>query len=287
MKIGIVGCGILGSAVGERLLDQGFELLVWNRSELRTSRLAQSATRVALPRQVAAAADVTLSFVSGEEANETVYSGNDGLLAADAHGVLVNLSTLSPSFFRDLAAKADSKSRPFVEAPVLGTAAPARNGQLVALVAGDDGVISKVYPVLSEFCRSVRRVGAPGTGAAMKLVHNTILTLFWRATGEAFDFGRASGLSVETMVDVIGDSFAANKQWPLKVAVLLGQKSEVGFKLANLEKELRLQIGQFEQAGVIAPMLELALDRAASAVLQGWGERDVASLALFNTEASK
>lgn len=286
MKVGLVGCGTLGSAIAERLLDQGCELIVWNRSPLRNERIAQQATPATSPRDVAERAFATLTLVSGEDANTAVYEGDTGLFAAAGEGILINLSTLSPRYFRALAVRAAESQTAFVEAPVLGTAAPARSGQLVALVAGGDAAIDRAEPVLRQFCRSLRRAGAEGTGAAMKIVHNTILTLYWRAVGEAFDFGRACGLSLDTMVDVIGDSFAANQQWPLKAAVLRGESTEAGFTLFNLEKELALQLGLYEQAGAPSPMLDLALERTRAAVVHGWGERDVASLAILGSQVA-
>ena len=287
MKVGIVGCGTLGSAIGERLLDQNCELLVWNRSVIRNTRIASAALIGASPREVAERADVTLSLVAGEHANQAVYTGADGLLAAGPARLIVNLSTLSPAVFRDLAAAAAERSIAFIECPVLGTAAPARQGLLVALAAGDEQAIARAEPALKLFCRAVCSVGRPGAGAAMKLVHNTLLTLYWRATGEAFDFGRASGLALDTMIEVIGDSFAAVQQWPLKMRVLRGEDVAAGFTLGNLENEIKLQRGLFEQAGVACPMLDLTLDRVSAAIKDGWRERDVAALGLYQPRSGE
>jgi 3-hydroxyisobutyrate dehydrogenase len=124
-------------------------------------------------------------------------------------------------------------------------------------------------------------MGDVGAGASMKIVHNTLLTLYWRAAGEALSYGAAAGLAMQDMVGVIGDSFAAAKQWPLKVPVLLGEDAPAGFDLAGLAQEVAVTERLFAASGVPHDLLSITRADVQDAVAEGWGARDVAALALY------
>ncbi len=281
MKIGIAGYGRMGAAIAARLQETGPAPLLWNRSKPAAAPL-EGAEFAETPAALARACDLVITLVAGEDANRAIYGGPDGLLAAGGEGaLLVNASTLSPGFVRALAAESAAAGARFLEAPVLGTVAPAREGRLVALLGGEPALVEAARPGLERFCRAVTLVGPVGAGAAMKIVHNSILSLYWRAVSEAFGYGRSQGLAIADMVDVVGDSFAANKQWPLKASMLKGQDSAVGFPIAGLAKELALFETLYAEAPASAAMIALARARADAAVAAGWGDRDVASIVLF------
>lgn len=281
MRVGLAGIGRMGSAIGGRLLDQGIPLRVWNRTPGAVGPLvSRGATAADSAADLADKCDVVLTLVSGEGANIALYEDSSGLL--DSGGaVLVNLSTLSPQVMKRLATAARLKGREFVEAPVLGTVVPAQKGELVALAGGDTDSVRRVEPLLARFSRKVVPMGPVGSGTAMKLVHNCLLSLYWRSVGEAFEYGAANGLGLADMVGVIGDSLAANRQWDLKVPVLLGLDVPPGFDLQGLSAELAVQERLFEEAGVNHDLLSLANATVTAALAAGWGKRDVASIALF------
>lgn len=280
MKIGLAGIGRMGMVLAERMLAAGVDLTLWNRSVERVTSLGAIAVADS-PRALAGSCDVVLSIISGDDANLAVYTADDGLLSAPAPRLFVNLSTLSPKMMRKLAAASHAAGHDFVEAPILGTVVPAKRGELVVLAGGDPSTIDRLALVFATFSRKVVCMGDIGNGTVMKMVHNLMLSLYWRAAGEALAFGAASGLSLTDMVPVISDSFAANRQWPLKEALLRGQDAPVGFDIAGLAAETKLQEKLLDDIGVSHQMLSLTRTAADAAVADGWGTRDVAALALY------
>jgi 3-hydroxyisobutyrate dehydrogenase-like beta-hydroxyacid dehydrogenase len=278
MRIGVAGLGRMGAAVFERLSAREQAPLAWNRSP---HPLATAPT----PRALAEACDVIVSFVSGESANHHVHAGADGLFEAVNAPLLIACATLSPRCVRELSAQAHDRGARFVEAPVLGTVKPALQGELIALVGAAPEEVAVAQAALADLCRLTFNMGPVGAGAVMKIVHNVILSLYWCGVGEALGFGRANGVAVASMVDVIGESFAANRQWPLKASILREEDESVGFSIAGLAAELALIENEFETAGAFGPMLTLARARADAAVAAGWGERDVVSIALYRPKA--
>lgn len=285
VQIGLAGTGRMGCAIARRILAAGFDLTVWNRSVDKCELLrAQGANVASSPSALASECSLVLTLVSGEQSNLALYEGEGGLFSARTTTSFFNLSTLSPQVVRRLHTGAAASGHAFIDAPVLGTVAPAERGELVILAGGDAAAIALATPLLQCFSRKIVTTGEVGTGTAMKLVHNTVLTLYWHAVGEAMGYGAASGLQTEDMVAVIGDSFAAIRQWPLKVPVLLEQTASAGFDLRGLEAEIAASEQLFDQAGVSHDMLSLARGTVDAAISKGWGDRDVAALALFGRD---
>jgi 3-hydroxyisobutyrate dehydrogenase-like beta-hydroxyacid dehydrogenase len=263
----------MGAAVAARLAETGAPAAAWTRSGHGST--AQS------PRTLAEACDAVLTFVSGEEGDSAVYLGPEGLFAAPPGPLLINHSTHAPRFAISLAEAAAARGHRFIEAPVLGTVAPARAGALVALLGATQAEADAAAPILARYCRAVRRLGPPGAGAGMKIVHNAILSLYWAGVSEAFAFGRAAGLADADMIATVGDSFATIGQWPLKERLLRGEGGEVGFPIAALARELALVAGEYAAYGAESESLSRARMRAEAACAAGWGARDVAELALY------
>src|SRR5689334_7317329 len=122
-RISFLGLGIMGAAMARRLLDNGFELTVWNRNAARADALVTAgATRAATPADAARNADAVIAMLADDAASRVVWLGDAGALAAMNPGTLaIDSSTLTVGWMRELGAQAAASGVSFLDAPVTGS----------------------------------------------------------------------------------------------------------------------------------------------------------------------
>ncbi|MEP7032042.1 MAG: NAD(P)-binding domain-containing protein, partial [Pseudolabrys sp.] len=139
MKVGVAGLGAMGAAIAARLLESGHDVTVWNRSADKVKPLVASGAKAAgSPADVAAAAETVITILTDGAAIDAVYGGASGLLAGDVKGkMFIEMSTVPPKVETDLAPKVRAKGAVFIECPVGGSTAPARQGKLLGLMGAE------------------------------------------------------------------------------------------------------------------------------------------------------
>src|SRR5271163_3110302 len=138
-RVALLGLGTMGAGMAANWLAKGFDLTVWNRTRARTHALADKGARVATtPREAAEGADCVFAMVADDTASRAVWLGDDGALAGAKTGaVVVESSTLTPDWVRELAGRARAKGCAFLDAPVGGSRQAAASGELRLFVGGD------------------------------------------------------------------------------------------------------------------------------------------------------
>ena len=289
MIVGIVGLGRMGTVFATRLLERRFQVGVWNRTRAKTDACAAlGATVYDTPRLLGASSDVILVSLADETALRDAYTGPDGLLAAPLGGkTIAEMSTVRPSFVRQLAENVQAAAGRFIDAPVLGTVAPAREGKLVVLAGGHVEALERLRPVLGVLSRRIVHMGPVGAGATMKLVVNAQLATYWQCLGESLALGKRSGIGVAQMLDVLSDSPIATGALAAKLPILQGARAEVAFSLAGARKDLFSAISAAEAVGVRAHAAAGALAGYDLAIESGRAQADVAEIVLFNLEHAR
>ena len=294
MEIGMIGTGRMGSAMGERLIDLGHRLTVWNRTPDKAKRLLErGATWSPSPAAVARASELTLTILTDAKAIEAAYDGPEGLLSGDVAGKLfVDMSTVAPETIRALAARVHAKKAGLVECPVGGTVGPAREGKLLGMAGGATADFARVRPVLEQLCRRVDLLGPNGAGSAMKLAINLPLAVYWEALGEALSLVRDAGIPPETMLEILADSSGStnalkNRAAKLAAALKDGPPPEVGFDIDGMRKDLRTMLAVGAAMGLDLPVTAKTLDCYESAAQAGWGNRDASNLVVHRLEKSR
>ncbi|MEH2474456.1 3-hydroxyisobutyrate dehydrogenase [Nitrobacteraceae bacterium AZCC 2161] len=289
MKVGFAGLGRMGSAMAPRLLQAGVPLTVWNRSPEKAADLvAQNASVVSSPKELALAVDVVLAISKDDPAVEAVYLGQEGLLAGPVSGKLfVEMSTLQPRTVKMLAQEIAARGGRFVESPVLGTVGPARAGRLVALMGGDAADVERARSVVGHLAHKVFHIGEVGQACVMKLSVNLVLLTYLQSVSEALALGERNGLTLETILSVLAESPVSTPLLSIKKDVLLGASppaSEIAATLATVRKDLFYAVCNGSEVGVALPAGSAALAMISTACATGWDGRDIAELAAFNRE---
>jgi 3-hydroxyisobutyrate dehydrogenase-like beta-hydroxyacid dehydrogenase len=251
--VGLIGLGNMGAAVGERLLDAGYDLVVHNRSREKTAPLASRGAEVAdTPAELAGAVDVVFTSLSDDAALESV--AEDVASAARQGTVLTDLSTVSPPVSARVAALAERASLPYLRAPVSGNPAVVRAGNVSFIVSGPRETADRVEPVLRAIGRTVLYVGDGEQARTVKLANNLVLGGLAQLMAEALVLGEASGVSRAALLETMGESAAGAPFVKYKTEPLLRDDYSATFTTRLMEKDLDLVLAAAEDAGVRLPL---------------------------------
>ncbi len=280
LRAGVAGLGRMGAVYAERLAVNSFSVSVWNRTPSRALPLAEyGAVGVATPCALSSSSDVILSALSDDRAVKECYLGPDGLLSAPVEGKLfIEMSTIRPETIRHIAEEAQSRGAAVIDAPVSGTVGPARQGQLVIVVGGEVADVERAKSVLSLLGRQTTHMGDVGSGAAMKLVLNMALAVYWQSLAEAIAMGELGGLSRDAMLDVIADSPISTPALNVKMPLLKGTGGEIGFDIAGVKKDMMNAVLTAHSLGVPASTAASALACYTAATSNGFAKRDVVEI---------
>jgi 3-hydroxyisobutyrate dehydrogenase len=286
MKVGIVGLGRMGTAISQRLRQQGFDALGWDHNATVNRELAASGLRIAADaRAVAAAADVVISSITEDHGVRRLFTGPAGFLGGDVNGKLfIEMSTLQPMTARELAPLVESKNARLIEAPVLGTIPQARAGRLLAMVGGRPEDLEQARAVLDKLTVRVVHMGPHGCGYAMKLAANLGLGAYVQALAESLALGAKHGLTLEQMLDVIQDGPYASGWLKSKLEVFKGAKAEMTLDIRTLRKDIMSAVATGALCGVPMPLSAGTLASLSAAIAADYGDHDLAELPTFVRE---
>ncbi len=289
MKIGLIGTGRMGKAIVLRLLEKGYQVLVWNRTPEKLKDL-QSAGAVLCPTPAALAsdADVVISILTNAEAQKAVFDApGTGVLSTDIRGKLfIEMSTVRPESSQALERKVETLGGRFVESPVGGTTGPAREGKLFAFVGAKPEAFEAAQPLLSDLCRRVEHVGPVGAGSSLKLAVNLPLLVFWQAFGEALSLVSHLNLPPERLIDILSDTPGASGAFKARsqqfVARLQGQPAfNASFNLFSIRKDLQTMKAEAESRGIEVPVVSAAIQAYDESVQSGLEDSDSIEQSLY------
>src|SRR2546423_7146678 len=197
----------MGTAVAERLLDAGYELVVYNRTPGKAEALgARGALVAASAADLAGQVDVVLTSLADDDALEAVAGA---VIESAAPGtVLVDLSTVSPTASARVAALAEAGSVAYLRAPVSGNPSVVRAGNLSFIVSGPREALDRVEPVIRAIGPTIHHVGEREQARVVKLAVNLMIAGLAQLMSEALVLGEAARVSRAALLDVIGRSAA-------------------------------------------------------------------------------
>jgi 3-hydroxyisobutyrate dehydrogenase len=285
MRIGFIGLGAMGLPMTGHLLAAGHDVTVASRSRGPIeAAVGLGAHDGATPRQVAEAAELIILCVPN---SPQVVEVVDGMLAALGDGkTVVDCSTIDPEVERAQHVRVGATGARYLDAPLSGGTAGARNGVLTLMVGGDAATLEDVTPALSAFAGLVVLVGGPGMGQVVKLCNNLIYAAQMTATAEATALAVRSGVDMHKLFEVLthatGDCTAVRTRLPVAGVVPDSPAShgwEPGFMTDLMAKDLDLALAYAAAARV--PMATTATARQMLTAAQGagYGREDFSAVA--------
>lgn len=238
MRVTVLGTGTMGAGMARSLLRAGHEVTVWNRTVSRAEPLAADGARVA-----ADAADA----VASAEAVVTILFDTVSVLevmtdvSLPQGCVWLQSATIGVDGTERVAALAGERGWLLVDAPVLGTKAPAEQGALVVLAAGEDAAVDAARPVTDAIGARVVRAGTrPGEAARLKLVCNAWVASLTAAVGQSVALAEALGLDPRLFLDAIEGGAVDTPYAHVKGAAMLAGDYPPSFAVDGVRKDLAL-----------------------------------------------
>ena len=278
--IGFVGLGTMGGQMARRLATSGYRVTGYDVDADRVRRAGESGvTLAASPAGAAEGADVVLSSLPDPAAVRRAYLGADGVLARARRGTtLVDVSTIDPDTWREVAAAAQAAGVDCLDAPVSGGPAEAGSGKLVFIVGGDAAVLERCRPVLATLGTDVHHVGPLGSGQVVKIVNNVMSMGNVAIAAEAMVLGVKAGVDPQRLFDILSTSGGRSHHFLKRFPNVLAGDFTPHFGIGLSRKDLSLAMAL--AARLEMPMLVTSTVRQVyeAAHAQGLGQLDMAGV---------
>jgi 3-hydroxyisobutyrate dehydrogenase len=267
----------MGGGMARRLCSAQFPLAVWNRNPEKAKPLAdQGATIARTPREAAGQADVIISMLADDVASRSVWLGQDGALAGAKPGtMLVECSTLSVGWVKELAEHARERQCELLDAPVTGTKPHAAAGELNFLVGGSEKALESIRPVLMAMGKSATHLGPTGSGAIIKLINNFLCAAQMIGLAEGLSMVERSGLNRDQAMTVLSNGAAGSPLFKMLSTRMTARDFTPNFMLRLLVKDVTYAINEARSFGLELTTAQNALAMLRRAVDAGDGDKDM------------
>jgi len=274
--VGIIGLGLMGSALSGRLIEAGIAVIGFDVDPERCNSLKGRLTRIA-----ASAADlasqsraIVIAVYDGAQAEALL----DDLQESPARPVLICTTTCAPDEILRVAARAANAGFAFVEAPISGTSAEVGTGTATALVAGEADVIAALEPLLDVLCPRRTELGKIGDASRTKLAINLILQNNRAALAEGIVFAERLGLDGQTFLANARDSAAYSRVMDTKGEKMLHRDFRPQSRISQTLKDAELILHEAGQRRLALPMTETQANLLRAAIALEGPESDSAAI---------
>ena len=273
-RIGMIGLGLMGTAITERLLEHGHHVLVWNRTREKADPLIVRGAQWS-DNPLASCGRVIISLYTSDVVEEVLEQMLDGMydqqLTEELHGkILIDTTTGAPEQSAAMCARWAALGAAYLDAPISGSSEQTRRGEATVMVGGQRDAFeacNDLWPVLGQ---NIYQVGACGSAAKMKLVSNLVLGLNRAALAEALVFAQGIGVDPVSALEVLRGSMAYSRVMDVKGQKMLDEDFTVQARLSQHLKDVRLILA----SGVKLPLSETHRQLLERAEAMGLGEAD-------------
>lgn len=278
--IAFIGLGIMGSPMAVHLQNAGHTVIGYNRTPEKTGPLVAAGGRAASSvAEAVADADVVAVMVPDSPDVTEVLTGEDGVFAAARPGTLViDFSSIRPDVTVQLAEQARERGFRYLDAPVSGGEAGAKNAVLSIMVGGTEEDFAAAEEIFGAVGRTVVHVGPSGSGQTVKAANQLIVAGHIALLAEAVVFLEAYGVDTTAAIEVLGGGLAGSAVLDQKAGKMLDREFEPGFRIDLHHKDLGIFTSAAREQGVVAPMGALVAQLMAAARAAGDGSLDHSGL---------
>lgn len=281
-RIAVLGLGIMGGGMAANWLRKGYPTAVWNRTRAKAEALTKEGAIVAAtPAEAAKDADFIVAMVADDAASREVWLGKDGALAAAKPGAtIIESSTLTPGWVRELAAAAAAKGLGFIDAPVTGSKQAAAEGQLTFLVGGEAAAVDKARPVLAAVGKGTQHLGPVAAGSTWKLINNMMVAIEIAGLAETMALAAKAGLDAKLVASLVETSGFFSGVIKGKLPRMVERNyAAPDFSLGLMLKDVRYVADMAKRLGIDLKLAPAAGVLLADAEREGLGGEDVAAVA--------
>jgi len=288
-KIGVVGTGMLGEAVGLHLLDVGYEVTIFNRTKEKMKKLKEKRASIAeSPKQVAENSDLVITIVKDADAVKEVIFGNSGIIFGKHDGMCIaDMSTVNPNSTREISKQVIEDGIDYLEIPVMGGPNVAIDGKLVMMASGKKEVFEKFKTVFDSIAEQSFYLGGTGTAHSIKLAMNLQIAMLALSLSEGITLTKKAGFDPEIFLKILNSTYFKTGMSEGKAHQMISESIEPTFTLANLKKDLDTINDAADSFNAELPMAKIARKIYADATEAGFGDIDYTGIISYIKELSK
>jgi len=289
VKIGIIGTGMLGEAVGLHLLDSGYSVSVYNRTKSKTKNLEEKGADVAeLPSVVAESSDLIITCVKDADAVKQVLFGQGGVVSGKHDDMTVaDMSTINPNAAKEISKKLHDEGIKSIEIPVMGGPNVAIDGKLVLMASGDKESFERFSQVFNTIANKTFFLGESGSAHSIKLAMNLQISLLALSLSEGIMLTKKAGFDPEIFLEILNSTYFSTGMSQNKAYKMIKDEYQPTFTLKNMKKDLDTIIASAKDFDAKLPIAERANEIYKQALDAGFGEIDYTGILAYIKKLSE
>lgn len=269
--VGVIGLGLLGSALCERLLGAGFDVRVWNRSRDKAEPLIARRAHWS-DNPLAECGRVVVCLYTSRIVGEVLDAMQSGLRSGQ---IIIDTTTGDPAETTAIGERLAAQGVHYLESPIAASSEQTRQGKAVALVAGPAAAFAASQDIFAAIAGKAIHVGSAwGAATKVKLVNNLVLGLNRVALAEGLVFARAIGLDPAKTLDVLKEGNSYSGVMDTKGRKMIEGDFSLQAKLSQHAKDVRIILEEAARGGATLPLSQLHLQLLSEAEAAGLGEVD-------------
>lgn len=275
MKLGFIGLGQMGKHMALNMLKSGDELIVYDQRQASYPEFEQQGARTAEELLDVAEADLIICSLPNSEVVYQVLLGEKGLKKVLRPGrTIVDTSTIKYTTTLDIAKELEALGVDFVDAPVSGMEARAKEGTLTVMCGGKPEVFEKVNPYLQCFANKILYMGGCGSGQLTKLINQLLFDINASALAEILPMSVKLGLDPEKVGQVVNSGTGRSYASEFFIPMILKGSFDDGYPMKHAYKDLVSGAEISANLCIPMPVLAAATTTYQMALLKGLGDRD-------------
>lgn len=241
-KVGFIGLGTMGRRMAANLIKAGYELVVHDVvQDAVQEAVALGASAAATVSELGSRSDAVVLMLPNTPDVQSVIYGGGGLSShPPAQGLIVDMSTISPVAARQIGADLAAAGIGFLDAPVSGGPVGAQDASLTIMAGGQSHAFELARPVLEAMGTTITHVGPAGSGQTLKLCNQLICGINIQAICEALALGRAAGVDLQILRQVLMGGSAASWMLDKLGPAMINGETKAGFRIDLMLKDLKL-----------------------------------------------
>ncbi len=289
VKIGIIGTGMLGEAVGLHLLNSGYSVSVYNRTKSKTKNLEEKGADVAeLPSVVAESSDLIITCVKDADAVKQVLFGQGGVVSGKHDDMTVaDMSTINPNAAKEISKKLHDEGIKSIEIPVMGGPNVAIEGKLVLMASGDKESFERFSQVFNTIANKTFFLGESGSAHSIKLAMNLQISLLALSLSEGIMLTKKAGFDPEIFLEILNSTYFSTGMSQNKAFKMIKDEYQPTFTLKNMKKDLDTIIASAKDFDAKLPIAERANEIYKQALDAGFGEIDYTGILAYIKKLSE
>ena len=280
-KVTFLGLGVMGYPMAGHLSKAGYDVTVYNRTELKSDTWLKEykGSKAISPLEAVKDAKVVFACVGNDNDIKEVCIGHRGaFLGMQKESIFIDHTTASANIARELNDEAKKYNISFLDAPVSGGEAGAINGTLTVMVGGNIEIFDKAKSYMDAFSQAVTLMGNIGAGQLTKMVNQICIAGLLQGLSEGIKFGMLSGLDIPKVVEVISKGAAGSWQMQNRAETMSKGKFDFGFAIELMHKDLQICIDESNKNNANIPITKTIDDFYKKLIDKGYNRNDTSSL---------